>query len=234
MTELLYQQDSYVKEFDASVTKAESKLIFLDKTHFYPTSGGQPGDSGTMISAGREYRVLSAKKVGGDVAHEVDSEGLKAGDNVHCRLDWEKRYKHMRGHTACHILSHVVNKATGALITGNQIAEDKCRVDFDLENFDREQIKEFEKEANQTIAAAAPVMTSMMPREEAFKIPSVLKLRNVLPPSVDMIRIVEIEGYDTQACGGTHVRNTSEIGGITVTSAENKGKNNRRIYFALK
>ena len=234
MTELLYQTDSYVKEFDASVVKAEGKSIFLDKTHFYPTSGGQPGDTGVMVAGGKEYKVVAAKKVGGEVVHEVDSEGINVGDKVHCRLDWEKRYKHMRGHTACHILSYVVNKATGALITGNQIADDKCRVDFDLENFDREQIKTFEQEANAIIAAAAPVSTRIMPREEAFKIPSVMKLKNVLPPSVEMIRIVEMKGYDTQACGGTHVKNTSEIGGITVTSAENKGKNNRRIYFVLK
>jgi misacylated tRNA(Ala) deacylase len=234
MTELLYQEDSYVNEFDATVVKAEGRSIILDKTHFYPASGGQPGDTGRFTAKGKEYKVLSAKKSGEDVAHEVDNEGMSAGDRVHATLDWDRRYRLMRGHTACHIPSYVVNKATGALITGNQIAEDKCRVDFDLENFDRERIKAFEQEANAIIAAAAPVSIRTLPRDEAFRIPSVMKLKNVLPPSVEMIRLVEICGHDTQACGGTHVRNTSEIKGITVIAAENKGKNNRRVYFVLK
>lgn len=139
----------------------------------------------------------------------------------------------MRGHTACHILSYVVNKETGALITGNQIAEDKCRVDFDLDSFDRELIKSFEEKSNQIIRAAVDVDIKFLPREEAFQIPSVFKLRNVLPPSVKEIRIVAIGEYDIQACGGTHVKNTEEIKGIKIIKAENKGKNNRRIYFVL-
>jgi misacylated tRNA(Ala) deacylase len=234
MTELLYQQDSYVKEFDAKVVKVEDKSIFLDKTHFYPTSGGQPGDTGLLRCNGKEYKVVNTKKAGPEVIHDVDSEGIAAGDAVHCAIDWPRRHRHMRGHTACHILSYVVNKDTSALITGNQIAEDKCRIDFDLENFNREKIKSYEAEANNIISKGADIKIKFLPREEAFKIPSVLKLKNVLPPSVDIIRIVDIEGYDTQACGGTHVKNTAEIKGIEIISAENKGKNNRRVYFVLK
>jgi misacylated tRNA(Ala) deacylase len=234
MTELLYQQDSYVKEFQAKVVKVEGKNIFLDQTHFYPTSGGQPGDTGKILANEKEFKVLNAKKAGADIIHEVDIDGLNVGDSVTATIDWPRRYRFMRGHTACHILSYVVNKDTGALITGNQIAKDKCRIDFDLENFDREKIKAYEKEANDIIGKSAAVTTKFLPREKAFKIPSVLKLKNVLPPSIDIIRIVNIEGFDVQACGGTHVKNTGEIKGIEITNAENKGKNNRRVYFVLK
>jgi misacylated tRNA(Ala) deacylase len=234
MTELLYLKDSYIKEFTAKVVKVEGKSIFLDRTIFYPTSGGQPGDTGIIKAGGKEYKVTNTKKLGADVIHEVDSEGIAAGDDVRCVIDWPRRYRFMRGHTACHILSYVVNKDTGALITGNQIAEDRCRIDFDLENFDRDKIKAYEKEANDIISKNAQVTTKFLPREEAFRIPSVLKLKNVLPPSIDIIRIVDIEGFDAQACGGTHVKNTGEIKGIVITAAENKGKNNRRVYFVLK
>ncbi|MBU2561267.1 MAG: alanyl-tRNA editing protein [Nanoarchaeota archaeon] len=234
MTDLTYLNDSYKKEFEAIVTKVEGRGITLDNTCFYPTSGGQPGDTGVLVAAGKEYKVVSAKKAGPDIIHEVDQDGIKEGDRVTGMVDWTRRYRFMRGHTACHVLSYVVNKETGALITGNQIAEDKCRIDFDLENFDREQIRSFEEKANRIISEGVEVSTKFLPREEAFQIPSVLKLKNVLPPSVETIRIVEIGDYDAQACGGTHIRDTSEIKGINVTSAENKGKNNRRVYFTLK
>ena len=233
MTELLYLDDSYKKEFDAKVTRVEGSNIILDRTAFYPASGGQPGDTGLLVVGGKEYKVIATKK-SPDVLHEVNEEGIKQGDNVTGLIDWARRYRFMRGHTACHVLSYVVNKKTGALITGNQIAEDKCRIDFDLENFDREQIGSFEKKTNELISEGIDVNTKFLPREEAFQIPSVLKLKNVLPPSVESIRIVEIGDYDAQACGGTHVKNTDEIGKIEITKAENKGKNNRRVYFVLK
>lgn len=234
MTTLIYLEDSYKKEFDTTVAKAEGKNIILDKTIFYPTSGGQPGDTGVLVADGKEYRILNTRKAGQDIIHEVDQEGIKEKDQVTGLIDWARRYRFMRGHTACHVLSYVVNRETGALITGNQIAEDKCRIDFDLENFDREQISSFEKKANEIIAEGVDVNIKVLPREDAFQIPSVLKLKNVLPPSIENIRIIDIAGYDAQACGGTHVKNTSEIGTIEITKAENKGKNNRRVYFKLK
>jgi misacylated tRNA(Ala) deacylase len=234
MTELTYLNDSYIQEFEANVTKVEGKNIFLDKTAFYPESGGQPGDTGVLVADGDEYKVLATKKAGPEVIHEVDQEGIKAGDKITGIIDWQKRHNFMRGHTACHVLCYVVNNETGALITGNQIAEDKCRIDFDLENFDREQIQSFENRTNEIINEGVDVTIDVLPREEAFQIPSVLKLKNVLPPSIENIRVVEIGDYDIQACGGTHVKNTEEIKGISITKAENKGKNNRRIYFVLK
>ncbi len=234
MTELLYLKDSYIKEFEATVAKAEGNMIILDRTIFYPTSGGQPGDTGVLVADGKEYKVLDTKKAGPDIIHEVDHEGIKEGDSVTGMIDWSRRFRFMRGHTACHVLSYVVNKETGALITGNQIADDKCRIDFDLKEFNREKIQSFEDKANSIIGEGVDVSVKFLPREDAFQIPSVMKLKNVLPPSIDTIRIIEIGNYDLQACGGTHVRNTDEIGRIQVTKAENKGKDNRRIYFELK
>lgn len=234
MTEPLYLKYSYRKEFEAKVINIEGNNLILDRTAFYPTSGGQPGDTGVLVADGKEYKVINTRKAGPDIIHELDHEGMKEGDSVTGILDWSRRYRFMRGHTACHVLSYVVNKETGALITGNQISDDKCRIDFDLANFDREQIKSFEKKANKIIEENTYVTMKFLPRDEAFQIPEVMKLKNVLPPSVDTIRIVDINNYDVQACGGTHVRNTKEIGKIEITKAENKGKNNRRIYFILK
>lgn len=234
MTDAIYLKDSYVREFDAEVLKVEGNSIILDRTAFYPTSGGQPGDTGVIVADGKEYRVLNTKKAGPDIVHEVDSEGIGVGDSVTCMIDWPRRYRFMRAHTACHVLSCVVNRETGALITGNQISEDRCRIDFDLKEFNRDRIRSFEEEANAIIGEDADVSVKFLPREEAFQIPSVMKLKNVLPPSIDTVRIIEIDDYDVQACGGTHVKNTGEVGGIVIGKAENKGKSNRRIYFSLK
>ena len=234
MTELIYMTDCFAKEFDAKVTKVDGKFIVLDKTAFYPQGGGQPTDTGKLIKDGEEYQVVFAKKKGADVSHEVDREGLQEGDTVHGVLDWDKRYVLMRMHTAAHILCEIFHKETGALITGNQLNVDKSRIDFNLENFDREKISEYVAKANEIVQKDLPIKIYTLPREEALKIPSVTKLANVLPPAVQELRIVEIVGYDTQADGGTHVKSTKEVGEIEVVSAENKGKNNRRVYFKLK
>jgi len=234
MTELIYMIDCYAKEFDATITKVDGKFVVLDKTAFYPQGGGQPTDTGKLIKDGEEYTVVFAKKKGPDVSHEVDKEGLQIGDAVHGIIDWDKRYVLMRMHTAAHILSEVFHKETGALITGNQLNIDKSRIDFSLENFDREKINEYVAKANEIINKDLPIKIYTLPREEAMKLPSVTKLANVLPPAVKELRIVEIEGFDVQADGGTHVKSTKEVGEIEVVSAENKGKNNRRVYFKLK
>ena len=234
MTELIYMNDCYAKEFDTTVTKVDGKFVVLDKTAFYPQGGGQPTDTGKLVKDGEEYKVVFAKKMGNEVSHEVDKEGLKEGDAVHCVLDWDKRHVLMRMHTAAHILSEIFNKETGALITGNQLNVNKSRIDFNLENFDREKINDYIAKANEIVQKDLPIKIYTLPREEAMKIPTVTKLANVLPPAVKELRIVEIEGFDIQADGGTHVKSTKEVGEIEAVSAENKGKNNRRVYFKLK
>ncbi len=231
----LYLQDCYLKEWDAEVIKADGKYIVLDNTAFYPKSGGQPWDEGVMVRVndGKEFRVVYVGKFGENISHETDSEGLQAGDKVHCKIDWERRYKLMRYHTAAHIVSKVIREATGAKITGNQLALDKGRIDFDLEEFNRDEIMSYEEKVNDVIQKNLEVKKYFLPREEAFKMPELFSLKNVLPPDVEQLRIVEIVGFDKSACGGTHVDHTREIGSVKFTDAINKGKNNRRVYFTI-
>jgi len=233
MTKALYLEDCYLKEFEAEVTKVENNKIVLNQTAFYPESGGQLTDKGKLVKDSEEFNVSMVKKQGPDIFHKVDKEGLKEGDKVKGIIEWGRRYKFMRYHTASHVLSTVVNKETGAQITGNQIKEDEARVDFNLEEFDREKLKEYEQKANEIIAKALPVELKFLPREEAFKIPALVKLKMMLPETIKIIRVVEIQGFDQQACAGTHVKNLDEIGKIEITKAENKGANNRRVYFKL-
>lgn len=232
--------DCYVQEFEATVKEvAGDRFVVLDKTAFYPDSGGQPHDTGVLVREGdgREFPVTYTRKMDDLISHEVaitdSGSGLAAGDRVTGRIDWERRHLFMRSHTACHVLSAVIHKETGALITGNRIGEAKTRVDFSLKDFDRSEIKAYEEKTNEILDQNIPVEIKILSREEALKIPSIVKLKMDLPDRADM-RIIDIVGYDAQACGGTHVGNTGEIGHIEVVKAENKGKNNRRIYFRLK
>lgn len=234
MTQTMFLEDCYAKECDSTVVAAEGSKVELDKTVFCHEGGGQPADNGKITgSNGEEFSVASVKKESGKIMHYLDKPGLKAGDTVHCTLDWERRHKLMRYHTAMHVLAAVMHSKAGALITGGQIDVDESRIDFNLETFDREKISEYVTAANETIRKNVPVKTYFLPREEAMKIPGVVKLANVLPPQVDKLRIVEIMDVDIQADGGTHVANTSEIGQIEVTKLDNKGKDRRRIYFRL-
>ncbi|MEA3325029.1 MAG: alanyl-tRNA editing protein AlaXM [Euryarchaeota archaeon] len=229
----LYLNDCYLKEFEATVEAVtDDKFVILDKTAFYPNAGGQPNDLGVLARDGDEYPVVHVRKIDDSISHEIADPGLMVGDSVTGRIDWGRRHLFMRSHTACHVLSAVINKETGALITGNQIGEEKTRVDFSLKDFDRSQIKSFEEKANKIIDQEIPVEIKILPAKEALEIPSIVKLKMDLP-EMEELRIIDIVGFDAQACGGTHVQNTGEIGRIEVVKAENKGKNNRRIYFRL-
>lgn len=231
----LYLDDSYARDCDAKVLEMpEPKKAVLDANLFYPRGGGQPSDKGQLIKGGETFNVLNVEKKEGKIIHEVDREGLAAGDSVVCKLDWKRRHMLMRMHTAAHILAGRFAAETGALITGNQLEEDRSRFDFSLENFDRAKFDEIVGKANEAIAKGIELKIYSLPREEAMKIPGIVKLAAALPPSIDVLRIVEIPGADIQADGGTHVKNTSEIGKIEILKLENKGAANRRIYFALK
>lgn len=233
MTELLYMNDSYLQECEAKVIEVNNNLVVLDKTIFYPEGGGQPTDVGKLMKDNIAYNVIFVKKLSGNITHQVDKEGLKVGDVVKCVIDWERRYKLMRMHTAAHVFSTAVYKQTGAKITGNQLNVEQSRIDFDLENFDKEKLQSYVDLANEQLASGLYVTTKTMPREEAMKIPDVVKLASVLPPAIKELRIVSIGDFDVQADGGTHVKNTREVGKIQVVSTENKGANNRRAYFVL-
>lgn len=234
MTKALYLDDSYVKEFDAAVVKADGKFIVLDKTAFYPSSGGQPNDEGIIKMGDDEFKVVFVGKFGGDISHEVDRDGLKVGDIVHGIIDWNRRYALMRAHTAAHIVSAIVNKETGALITGNQITLEKTRIDYSLDEYDREKMIGYLVEANEEIKKNHEITYRYMDREEALKDPNLVKLANALPPAIKELRILTIGDIDEQADGGTHVKNTSEIGELEFLKIDNKGKNNRRMYYKLK
>ena len=230
----LYLHDSYVRSCNARVTSVkDGKSVFLDQTVFYPRGGGQPHDTGKLIRGSDEFPVVAVVKSEGRISHEVSKEGLKEGDEVECIIDWERRYRLMRMHTAGHILSAIMYKKAGILITGNQIDTDKTRFDFSMENFDKAAFQSLVDEANAAIARNLEVSVSFLPREEALKVEGAVKLAVALPPDVKELRMVRIGDVDYQADGGTHVKNTSEIGKITFVGAENKGKNNRRIYYTV-
>lgn len=234
MANALYMDDSYLKEFESTVISVkEGKFVVLDNTAFYPNGGGQPYDTGKLVKDGEEFPVVFVGKFDGQISHEVGKEGLKEGDKVKGVIDWDRRYALMRYHTAAHILSGVFHKEAGALITGNQLDVGKGRIDFALENFDRDQMAKYFEDSNKIVAEDHPLKVYYMEREEALKLPEMVKLAGALPPAVKDLRIVDIEGFDRQADGGTHVKSTKEVGKIIFTKAENKGKSNRRVYFAL-
>jgi misacylated tRNA(Ala) deacylase len=226
----IFLEDSYQKEFDARVEFAEGDRIILDQTAFYPQSGGQPSDIGSLNKGEDVFKVLRVESPG--AVHIVDKMGLKVGDQVHGILDWDRRYRLMRCHTACHILSAVIFKETGARITGNQIDLSRSRIDFSLEAFDKALIGEYIVQANRIIKENHRIEAMILPRESAMAIHDLVRLA-VEVPDRDEIRVVQVEGVDAQACGGTHVRSTIEVGEIKLIKAENKGKSNRRVYFEL-
>ena len=226
--------DSYLKEFEATVESVkDDKYVILNRTSFYPAGGGQPNDTGIMISDGDEYPVVYVGKFEGKISHEVSKPGLKAGDKVTGKIDWNRRYRLMRMHTAAHIIDAILYNESGALCTGNQLGLDKSRIDFAFEIMDKDKIQQYINMANEWVKKAIDLKIYSLPREEALKIPGIVKLASVMPPEVKELRIVEIPGIDIQADGGTQVKNTSEIGKISLVSVENKGKNNRRMYFTL-
>jgi misacylated tRNA(Ala) deacylase len=236
MEDPLYLRDCYLKEFDAEVVKADGKYIVLDNTAFYPQSGGQPWDEGVMVrDDGKEFRVVFVGKFSGSISHEVDQEGLRAGDKVRCSIDWDRRYKLMKSHTAAHIISEVIHKETGAMITGNQLGVDKNRIDFSVQDFDGDKLQSYEDKANEVVRQGIELSYEYKSREEVLKDPEMTKLAKGIEalPDVKNFRIVRIGDFDYQADGGTHVKNTSEIGGIRFVDFVNKGSKNRRVYFTV-
>jgi misacylated tRNA(Ala) deacylase len=231
MTRKLFWEDAYVREFDATIGSVDGNQVVLDQTAFNPRGGGLVGDVGTLDGV----KVTDTIKASADViVHVLDNTGsLATGNAVHGVLDWDRRYRIMRMHTSAHLLSAIFNKETGALITGNQIEPEKSRIDFSLDDFDREKMLLYCGQANEAIAKNPPVKTYFMKREEALKIPGITKLASVMPPDVRDLRIVEIEGYDLQADGGVHVKNLGEVGKVEPLKFENKGKSNRRMYFTI-
>ena len=236
MTELLYQNDSYLREFSAKVTavKAEENAIALDRTAFYPGGGGQPSDSGTLAAEGQTWTVTKAKKQGQYVWHVIDGDLPAVGTSVTGVLDWDRRYSLMRIHTALHILCGVIWRDYGASVTGGNMQPGKARMDFEFERMQKELVSEIEASINVEVQAARPVKIAILPREEAFQIPDLIRTKiNLLPEGISEVRTVEIEGLDLQADGGTHVANTSEVGRIKIVNYKSKGRINKRLMIEL-
>lgn len=234
MTDLLYLTDSYLKEFEATVEVAEGDRVALDRTAFYPQGGGQATDQGKLLWDGGEAQVVKVKKQGALVWHKLSAEPPPVGTPVRGVLDWEHRYKLMRTHTALHILCGVIWRDYGALVTGGNMKPLAARMDFELEHMSVDFAQEVEEKINAEVAAARPVRICILPREEAFQIPDLIRTKiNLLPDSIREVRVVEIKGLDTQADGGTHVANTREVGTIHVVGHESKGRINKRLRIAL-
>lgn len=232
----LFLHDSYAQEMRVSVLEALPDGVVLGNTTFYPSGGGQPGDTGRLVKLPDEieYRVTDTVKRDGKIVHVLGEHDLQEHDVVAGWIDWDRRYKHMRYHTAAHILSAVVHSKAGALITGNQIRDDKLRIDFSLDEYDPAAFTHYVEEANRIIAMHLDVHVRFLPRDEALALPGVVKLAGALPPNLALLRIVTIGSRDTfladeQADGGTHVHNTRELAPLEIVSMENKGKANRRL-----
>jgi misacylated tRNA(Ala) deacylase len=233
MTELIYQTDSYAQEFSATVTgiDAEQNGILLDRTAFYPGGGGQPHDLGTLAIDGV---TLPVTKVGRGNLHIVDGALPAVGAAVTGRIDWARRYRLMRTHTAMHILCGVVWRDYGAQVTGGNMEPLEGRMDFEFERLQKELVSEIEARINAEVAAARDVRVQILPRAEAFAIPDLIRTKiNLLPEGITEVRTVEIIGLDLQADGGTHVANTREVGQIRISDYKSKGGINKRIYITL-
>ncbi len=238
MTELLYQTDSYLQEFDASLVNVlvEERAVILDCTAFYPGGGGQPCDFGSLMIAGVLYPVERAKKQGDDVLHFLGGNAPMpvSGSAARGTLDWERRHKLMRTHTALHVLCGTVFRDYGALVTGGDMEPLKGRMDFEFETMRGDLVREIEAAVNKEVKEAREIRVKILPREEAFQIPDLIRTKiNLLPEGITQVRTVEIVGLDLQADGGTHVRNTNEIGTIRVTDYKSKGAINKRIYIEI-
>lgn len=239
MTDLLYQTDSYLQEFDAQITgvEAETRAVILDRSAFYPGGGGQPCDFGTLTVAGVSYPVTKVKKQGEAVLHFLGGEAAlpAAGLPAHGALDWERRYKLMRTHTALHVLCGTVFRDYGALVTGGEMEPLAGRMDFEFERMRAELVHEIETAVNQEIANARDLRVKILPREEAFQIPDLIRTKiNLLPEGIPLVRTVEIVGLDLQADGGTHVCNTTEVGQVKVVDYKSKGAINKRLYLEIR
>jgi misacylated tRNA(Ala) deacylase len=223
-----------MREFEARVIEIVQNGVVLDRTAFFPGGGGQPSDRGWLETSGQRWGVGNVRRVKGEVVHELDEEPPAVGAVVKGVLDWDRRYALMRTHTAMHILCGVIWRDYGASVTGGKMKLLQGRMDFEFERMKRELVEEIEERINVEVAAARPITVRLLPREEAFQIPDLIRTKiNLLPEHIKQVRVVEIEGLDLQADGGTHVANTEEVGQLQIVDYKSKGRINKRLVVGL-
>ena len=234
MTDILCYNDSYLQDFEAIVTDVVGTGIVLDKTVFYPGGGGQPCDTGTIKWDGGSTEVSKVSRVDGKLVHKLEDSMPDVGESITGVIDWDKRYQLMRTHTALHILCGVVWRDYAAQVTGGNMTPLQARMDFELSEMSSGFASEIENLVNQEVQAERDIKVFNLSREEAFKIPDLIRMKiNKLPDSISEVRIVDISGLDLQADGGTHVHNTREVGNIRVIGHESKGRINKRLRIAV-
>ena len=241
MTELLFQDESYLKEFEATITEMVEGGAVLDRSAFYIGGGGQPCDTGVLIHDGHEHIVTKVGRKEGKIVHQIQELGatsltevLTAGQSVTGRIDWEQRFLLMRTHTALHILCGVVWRDYGAKVTGGDMRPGEARMDFELEQMSAKFAEEIEEKINAEVAIARDVLVGKLSREEANRTPDLIRTKiNLLPANLREVRTIDIQGLDIQADGGTHVANTQEVGTIRVVGHESKGRINKRLRIGL-
>ena len=232
--EILCYEDSYLRECKSKVTDVNDHGVILDQTVFYPGGGGQPSDHGKLIWEKNEYLVKGLKRVDGQLVHLIDGDKPEINSEVLSIIDWNKRYKLMRTHTALHILCGVIWRDYSASVTGGDMKPLSGRMDFELDEMSVDFSKEVEEKINAEVSKKRDIKVYQLPREEAFQIPDLIRTKiNLLPEGIKFVRIVDIEGLDLQADGGTHVNNTSEVGYIKMIGHESKGKSNKRLRIGV-
>ena len=237
MTKILYMDSTggnYIKEFDAIVIKNKKDYVCLDQTAFYPLGGGQPSDIGYLEWNDKKAEIKEVIKKGDTVKHIIEGEKPPVGTKVHAVLNWDRRYGHMKMHTAQHIISGIIFDNYGARTVGNQIHAEYSRVDFHPANFKKEDLEKIETKFNEIVKQNLPIKIYEEERESLEKRVDQQRAHlDLLPKFVTKLRIVEVEGFDICPCAGTHVRNTSEIPKIDKIKKETKGKDKTRIIYSL-
>lgn len=234
MTIALYYEDAYLAEFDADIVQVEGDRVRLDRTAFYPGGGGQPADTGVLRAQGAVMKVVALEKGEDGIWHQVDGGPPPVGVQVHGQVDWERRLQLMRTHTAMHILCGVIWRDHRASVTGGQMSPLQGRMDFEFPSMHQELVRSIEEAINVEVRAARGISSRILPRQQAFAIPDLIRTKiNLLPQGIQQVRVVEIEGLDLQADGGTHVANTREVGPLRIVDYKSKGAANKRLVLAL-
>jgi misacylated tRNA(Ala) deacylase len=237
MSDAICYRDAYVRSVLARVVETDGAAVLTDATPFYPGGGGQPADSGWLrVDEDRAWRVSSARKAGSEIWHELEdsAEPPAVGSAVTVELDWDRRHALMRTHSALHVLCGVIWRDHQASVTGGNMEPLNGRMDFEFETMHADLVAEIEGRVNEELAADREIRVAVLPRDEAFAIPDLIRTKiNLLPPGIAEVRTIEIVGLDLQADGGTHVARTGEIGRVRVTGYESKGRINKRIRIEV-